>query len=156
MLYSSCKNSVVEVLEKVYSIIINKKIEVDSGAELTEEYLLVRPLVLYYIIPIFLLCITGRAPSSQESEQTKICQASSAQQGQEKNDEGSTILRNIFTNYLISLKENVKQIFVPNFLCSVYREMHTLTSILKSHYHLSNLIILVRTNHTHIYRYKYI
>ena len=41
MLYSSCKNSVVEVLEKVYSIIINKKIEVDSGAELTEEYLLV-------------------------------------------------------------------------------------------------------------------
>ena len=42
MLYSSCKNSVVDVLEKVYSIIINKKIEVDSGAELTEEYLLVR------------------------------------------------------------------------------------------------------------------
>ena len=40
MLYSSCKNSVVDVLEKVYSIIINKKIEVDSGAELTEEYLL--------------------------------------------------------------------------------------------------------------------
>ena len=42
MLYSSCKNSVVDVLEKVYSIIVNKKIEVDSGAELTEEYLLVR------------------------------------------------------------------------------------------------------------------
>ena len=41
MLYSSCKNSVVDVLEKVYSIVINKKVEVDSGSDLTEQYLLV-------------------------------------------------------------------------------------------------------------------
>lgn len=39
MLYSSCKNSVVEALEKVYNIEIAKKIEVDSGEELTEEFL---------------------------------------------------------------------------------------------------------------------
>ena len=42
MLYSSCKNSVVDAMEKVYSIIIDKKIEVDSGAELTEEFLMVK------------------------------------------------------------------------------------------------------------------
>ena len=48
MLYSSCKNSVVDVLEKVYSIIVNKKIEVDTGAELTEEYLLVRAITQLY------------------------------------------------------------------------------------------------------------
>ena len=48
MLYSSCKNSVVDVLEKVYSIIVNKKIEVDTGAELTEEYLLVRAITQVY------------------------------------------------------------------------------------------------------------
>ena len=48
MLYSSCKNSVVDVLEKVYSIIVNKKIEVDTGAELTEEYLLVSAITQVY------------------------------------------------------------------------------------------------------------
>ena len=42
MLYSSCKNSVVDVLEKVYSLPIDKKIEVDSGSELTEDFLMVR------------------------------------------------------------------------------------------------------------------
>lgn len=41
MLYSSCKNAVVNVLENVYSIPIDKKIEVDSGSELTEEFLMV-------------------------------------------------------------------------------------------------------------------
>ena len=41
MLYSSCKNAVVNVLENVYSIQIDKKIEVDSGSELTEEFLMV-------------------------------------------------------------------------------------------------------------------
>ena len=41
MLYSSCKNAVVNVLENVYSIPIDKKIEVDSGTELTEEFLMV-------------------------------------------------------------------------------------------------------------------
>jgi len=40
MLYSSCKNSVVDVLEKVYSLPIDKKIEVDSGSELTEDFLM--------------------------------------------------------------------------------------------------------------------
>lgn len=38
MLYSSCKNSVVEVLEGC-GIEIAKKIEVDSGSELTETFL---------------------------------------------------------------------------------------------------------------------
>ena len=45
MLYSSCKNSVVEVLERVYSINIDKKVEVDTGAELTEQFLLVGKIV---------------------------------------------------------------------------------------------------------------
>jgi len=40
MLYSSCKNSVVDVMERIYSIPIDKKVEVDSGAELTEEFLM--------------------------------------------------------------------------------------------------------------------
>ena len=39
MLYSSCKNAVVDVIEKLYSIEIAKKVEVDTGAELTEEFL---------------------------------------------------------------------------------------------------------------------
>ena len=46
-----------------------------------------------FILGVF--CHAGRAPSSQESQQTKICQAGPAEQGAEKNDEGSTILRNI-------------------------------------------------------------
>ena len=41
MLYSSCKNSVVDVLERIYSIPVDKKVEVDSGEELTEEFLMV-------------------------------------------------------------------------------------------------------------------
>jgi len=39
MLYSSCKNSVVEAIQKLYSIDIAKKVEVDGGAELTEDFL---------------------------------------------------------------------------------------------------------------------
>ena len=39
MLYSSCKNAVVEVLGHE-GIEIVKKIEVDSGSELTEDFLL--------------------------------------------------------------------------------------------------------------------
>ena len=38
MLYSSCKNSVVEILEQE-GIEIAKKIEVDDGKELTETFL---------------------------------------------------------------------------------------------------------------------
>ena len=41
MLYSSCKNSVVDAIEKIYSIPIDKKIEVDTGSELTEDFLMV-------------------------------------------------------------------------------------------------------------------
>lgn len=40
MLYSSCKNSVVDVLERIYSIPVDKKVEVDSGEELTEEFIM--------------------------------------------------------------------------------------------------------------------
>jgi len=39
MLYSSCKNAVVDVIEKVYNIEISKKVEVDGGSELTQEFL---------------------------------------------------------------------------------------------------------------------
>jgi len=39
MLYSSCKNAVVDVVENVYSIQLAKKVEVDCGAELTESFL---------------------------------------------------------------------------------------------------------------------
>jgi len=38
MLYSSCKNSVVEVIENHYNIEIARKMEIDVGSELTEEY----------------------------------------------------------------------------------------------------------------------
>jgi len=40
MLYSSCKNSVVEIIEKQFNIQIDKKVEIDSGAELTDDYLM--------------------------------------------------------------------------------------------------------------------
>ena len=82
MLYSSCKNSVVDVLEKVYSIIVNKKIEVDTGAELTEEYLLVSAITQVYNTYIHGLISAGRAPSYQKLEQAEIFQASSAKQRQ--------------------------------------------------------------------------
>lgn len=39
MLYSSCRNAVVEVIESI-GIEVAKKIEVDSGSELTEEFLM--------------------------------------------------------------------------------------------------------------------
>ena len=48
MLYSSCKNSVVDVLERIYSIPVDKKVEVDSGEELTEEFLMVKAYILHY------------------------------------------------------------------------------------------------------------
>uniref|UniRef100_A0A3B1K0K2 Twinfilin n=1 Tax=Astyanax mexicanus TaxID=7994 RepID=A0A3B1K0K2_ASTMX len=39
MLYSSCKNRLLEEVERDYHIEINKKMEIDSGESLTEEYL---------------------------------------------------------------------------------------------------------------------
>ena len=48
MLYSSCKNSVVDVLERIYSIPVDKKVEVDSGEELTEEFLMVSLHLTFY------------------------------------------------------------------------------------------------------------
>ncbi len=39
MLYSSCKNAVTEVIEKFYKIPIAKKVEVESGSEVTEQFL---------------------------------------------------------------------------------------------------------------------
>ena len=46
MLYSSCKNAVTEVVEKFYKIHIDKKVEIESGSELTEQFLQV-PLLLH-------------------------------------------------------------------------------------------------------------
>jgi len=39
MMYSSCRNAVVDVMEQTLSIPLEKKVEVSSGSELTEEYL---------------------------------------------------------------------------------------------------------------------
>ena len=39
MMYSSCRNAVVDVIEKTLNIPLEKKVEVDSGSELTKEYL---------------------------------------------------------------------------------------------------------------------
>merc|ERR1712055_211553 len=39
MMYSSCRNAVEDVIEKTLNIPLEKKVEVSSGAELTEEYL---------------------------------------------------------------------------------------------------------------------
>jgi len=39
MMYSSCKNAVVETLEKQFKINIEKKIEAETGDELTEQFL---------------------------------------------------------------------------------------------------------------------
>jgi twinfilin-like protein len=39
MMYSSCKNAVVEVLEKTFNIELEKKIEIENGSELSEKYL---------------------------------------------------------------------------------------------------------------------
>jgi len=39
MMYSSCKNSVVDVIEKTYQIMLEKKLEVEGGSELTEKFL---------------------------------------------------------------------------------------------------------------------
>ncbi|XP_058229713.1 twinfilin-2b isoform X1 [Hemibagrus wyckioides] len=39
MLYSSCKNRLLEEVEREYCIEISKKMEIDSGESLTEEYL---------------------------------------------------------------------------------------------------------------------
>ena len=39
MMYSSCRNAVVEVIEATLGIKLEKKIEIDTGAELTEDFL---------------------------------------------------------------------------------------------------------------------
>ena len=39
MMYSSCRNAVVEVIESTLGIKLEKKIEIDTGAELTEDFL---------------------------------------------------------------------------------------------------------------------
>jgi hypothetical protein len=54
MLYSSCKNAVVNVIEKVYNIEIAKKVEVDTGAELTQDFLQV---IVHICFSVFLTCL---------------------------------------------------------------------------------------------------
>merc|ERR1712172_14523 len=39
MMYSSCRNAVVEVIETSLNLKLDKKIEIDAGSELTEEFL---------------------------------------------------------------------------------------------------------------------
>ena len=90
MLYSSCKNAVVNVLENVYSIQIDKKIEVDSGSELTEEFLMV--FISIYFLIFLTICFPGRGSSYQEFTQTKILKASTTEQRCKKNYKSSAIL----------------------------------------------------------------
>jgi len=40
MLYSSCKNFMVDIIDKHYNIQIHKKIEIDAGSDLTEDFLM--------------------------------------------------------------------------------------------------------------------
>ena len=65
MLYSSCKNAVVDVIEKVYNIEIAKKVEVDTGAELTQDFLQ----VLVYIC--FSVSLTPLLPPQEELHPVK-------------------------------------------------------------------------------------
>ena len=39
MMYSSCRNAVVQVIETSLNIALEKKLEISSGSELTEEFL---------------------------------------------------------------------------------------------------------------------
>jgi hypothetical protein len=55
MLYSSCKNAVTEVVEKFYKIHIAKKVEVESGSEVTEQFLQVLVTIDTFSILIFCL-----------------------------------------------------------------------------------------------------
>ena len=65
MLYSSCKNAVVDVIEKVYNIEIAKKVEVDTGAELTQDFLQ----VIAHIF--FSVSLTSLLPSQGELHPVK-------------------------------------------------------------------------------------
>ena len=38
-MYSSCRNAVVQVIETSLNIALEKKLEISSGSELTEEFL---------------------------------------------------------------------------------------------------------------------
>ena len=68
MLYSSCKNSVVDVLERIYSIPVDKKVEVDTGAELTEEFLMVNIYTRFKCQTVTILyTFLGRTSSNQKS-----------------------------------------------------------------------------------------
>ena len=39
MMYSSCRNAVVQVIETSLNITLEKKLEISSGSELTEQFL---------------------------------------------------------------------------------------------------------------------
>ena len=55
MMYSSCRNAVVEVIETTLGIKLEKKIEIDTGAELTEDFLRVSVCGLWKLIKYFLV-----------------------------------------------------------------------------------------------------
>ena len=50
MMYSSCRNAVVEVIESNLNIKLDKKIEISSGSELTEEFLKVLIVKLSFLV----------------------------------------------------------------------------------------------------------
>ena len=49
-MYSSCRNAVVEVIESNLNIKLDKKIEISSGSELTEEFLKVLIVKLSFLV----------------------------------------------------------------------------------------------------------
>ena len=72
MMYSSCRNAVVEVIESNLNIKLDKKIEISSGSELTEEFLKVLIVKLSFLVSsIFSVRV---APCGQP-QQTKVFQA---------------------------------------------------------------------------------
>ena len=84
MLYSSCKNAVVDVIEKLYSIEIAKKVEVDSGAELTQEFLQVIFSTRNYIYYIFYNSIQGEIHPVKSLNKPKFARPAAPSRGNKR------------------------------------------------------------------------
>ena len=63
MMYSSCRNAVVEVIESNLNIKLDKKIEISSGSELTEEFLKVLIVKLSFLVYDLMIYIYIFSPS---------------------------------------------------------------------------------------------
>ena len=84
MLYSSCKNAVVDVIEKLYSIEITKKVEVDSGAELTQEFLQVIFSTRHHDYYIFYNSIQGEIHPVKSLNKPKFARPAAPSRGNKR------------------------------------------------------------------------